>query len=273
MGNSIAIPEVGFGVYQIPSTQTKNIVRFALDAGYRHIDTAEVYGNEAEVGQAVRESGLSREEIYITTKLNPWKLGYESTISEFEKSLAKLRSDYVDLYLLHWPSPTKEKYLESWQACEKLKAEGKIGAIGVSNLTISQLEWLSENSETLPSVNQVEIHPHFQQTELRRYHDLHGILTEAWSPIAHGKCLKDSTLIQIALKHGKTAAQVALRWHIQIGNFTLSKSVTPSRIKENLDIYDFELDAEDMNKIAKLDGDPNGAFSMTLQAGLPSWQV
>jgi 2,5-diketo-D-gluconate reductase A len=269
--NGFGIPQVGFGVFQIPASRTTETVRVALDAGYRHVDTAQVYGNEVEVGTAIVDSGLPRENVFITTKLNPQDHGYVSTGQALEKSVRKLQTSYVDLFLLHWPSPGKDRYLESWRACEDLVAEGRVRSIGVSNLTIADLEWLAERSETVPAVNQVEIHPSFQQDELRRYHHSHGIITEAWGPIASGQSLKDPALEAIARKYGVTPAQLILRWHVQLGNVPLCKSVTPSRIRENIAIFDFGIDAEDMARIATLDGDPNGAPSRTMQATLPRW--
>jgi 2,5-diketo-D-gluconate reductase A len=269
--NGIDIPQVGFGVYQIPASRTNEVVRVALDAGYRHVDTAQVYGNEAEVGTAIVESGLSREDVFITTKLNPQQHGYASTEEALEESLRKLRTSYVDLYLLHWPSPGKDRYLESWQACEDLLAQGKVRSIGVSNLSVADLDWLAERSETVPAVNQVELHPSFQQVDLRQYHNSRGIITEAWGPLALGESLKDPALQTLAKKYGKTPAQLILRWHIQLGNIPLAKSTTPSRIRENLEIFDFRIDADDMERIATLEGDPHGAPSRTMHASLPRW--
>jgi 2,5-diketo-D-gluconate reductase A len=270
--NGVEIPQVGFGVYQIPRSKTTEMVRKAFDVGYRLIDTAEAYGNEKEVGRAVLESGLDRGQVFVTTKLHPQNHGYDSTIAAFEESLRNLRMEYIDLYLLHWPSPGREKYLESWQACEKLLAEGKVRFIGVSNLSVSQLDWLLTRTETIPAVNQIELHPNVQQAKLREFHQAHGILTEAWSPIAQGRSLRDPILNVLAKKYQKSAAQVILRWHLQLGNVALSKSATPSRIKENFDIFDFEIVADDMKKITALDGDPGGAPSRTIAAGFPMWQ-
>jgi 2,5-diketo-D-gluconate reductase A len=272
MNNGVGIPQVGFGVYQIPASRTTEMVRVALDAGYRHFDTAQAYGNEAEVGTAIVESGLPREDVFITTKLHPQHHGYASTRTELEESLRKLRTSYVDLYLLHLPSPSKERYLESWRACEDLLAEGRVRSIGVSNLTVAHLAWLAEQSETVPAVNQVELHPSFQQDELRKYHHSQGIITEAWGPIAWGESLKDPTLQALAKKYGVTPAQLILRWHVQLGNIPLCKSVTPSRIRENLAIFDFQIHAEDMESIATLDGAPNGAPSRTMGVNLPRWR-
>jgi 2,5-diketo-D-gluconate reductase A len=268
----IDIPQVGFGVYQIPAARATEMVRIALDAGYRHIDTAQVYGNEAEVGTAIATSGLPREDIFITTKLNPSHHGYVSAIDRLEESLRRLRTPYVDLYLLHWPSPGKDQYLESWRACEDLLAQGKVRSIGVSNLAVADLVWLAERSETVPAVNQIELHPSFQQAELRQYHLSHGIITEAWGPLAWGESLTDPTIQTLAAKYGKTPAQLILRWHVQLGNIPLPKSVTPSRIRENLALFDFRIDADDMERIAALDGDPRGVPSRTMRASLPRWQ-
>ncbi|GAB7046816.1 aldo/keto reductase [Catenuloplanes indicus] len=270
MGNDI--PHVGFGVYRIPASRTAEAVRIALDAGYRHIDTAQVYGNEAEVGTAIRESGLPREDVFLTTKLNPQRHGYASTGQELDESLRRLQTSYVDLFLLHWPSPGRDRYLESWRACADLLAEGKVRAIGVSNLTVVDLAWLAERSDTVPDVNQVELHPGLQQAELRRYHDAHGIVTEAWGPLAEGESLTDPTLRALARKYETTPAQLILRWHVQLGNIPLPKSVKPARIRENIAVFDFRIDAEDMARIAALDGDPHGARSRTRGAGLPRWQ-
>jgi 2,5-diketo-D-gluconate reductase A len=269
--HGVEIPQIGFGVYRIPASKTTELVRVALDAGYRHIDTAQVYGNEAEVGTALVESGLPREDVFITTKLNPQRHGYVSTRQELEESLRRLRTSYVDLYLLHWPWPGQDRYLESWRACEDLLAQGKIRSIGVSNLTIADLSWLAERSETTPAVNQVELHPNFQQDELRRYHRSQGIITEAWAPLASGESLRDRTLQALAKKYGKTGAQLILGWHVQLGNIPLCKSATPARIRENLAIFDFRIDADDLKRIAALEGDPKGVPSRTAEAGLPRW--
>lgn len=271
--NGVEIPQRGFGVFQIPASRTAETVRVALDAGYRHIDTAQVYGNEAQVGAAIVDSRLPREELFVTTKMNPMNHGYASTRDALDESLRKLRTPYLDLYLLHWPSPEKAAYLESWRACEALLAAGKSRAIGVSNLTVEDLAWLAEESATVPAVNQVELHPSFQQVALRRYHEAHGIITEAWGPIAQGESLRDPTIQTLATKHGKSAAQVILRWHVQLGIVPLCKSVTPARIRENLAILDFALDDDDMRTIAALDGKPGGASSRTRGASLPRWRT
>ena len=269
--NGVEIPPVGFGVFQIPASRTTEIVRVALDAGHRHIDTAQVYGNEAEVGTAIAGSGVPRDEVFLTTKLSPLQHGHVSTRRALDESLRRLQTSYVDLYLLHWPSPGRDRYLESWRACEELLAEGKARSIGVSNLTAADLAWLAEHSETVPAVNQVELHPNVQQGPLRQYHHEHGIITEAWGPLALGQSLRDPTLQALAEEYGRTPAQLVLRWHVQLGNIPLPKSVTPSRIRENLAVFDFRIAADDMEEIAALDGDVHGAPSRTTGAGLPRW--
>jgi 2,5-diketo-D-gluconate reductase A len=203
LNNGVEIPQVGFGVYQIPRSKTTEAARAALDVGYRHVDTAQVYGNEREVGQAAIDSGLDRKEIFITTKLSPQNHGRDATMAAFEESLSNLRLKYIDLYLLHWPSPGKEKYLESWKVCEELVAKGKVRSIGVSNLNVVQLDWFLERVKIIPAVNQIELHPGVQQAELRKLHQAHGILTEAWSPIAQGRSLKDPMINSLAKKYQK----------------------------------------------------------------------
>jgi len=227
-------------------------VRTALDAGYRHIDTAQMYGNEAEVGRAIAESGVPREEIFVTTKLDNSRHGYDAALSALDESLRRLGFDYVDLFLIHWPRPQEGRYVETWTALEKLKADGKATSIGVSNFTVEHLDRLAERADTVPAVNQIELHPQFPQAALRAYHAEHGIATEAWSPIGQGgELLQDGRLRALADEHGRSPAQVVLRWHIQLGNIVFPKSVTPERIRENIDVFDFALSADDM---AVLDG-------------------
>lgn len=274
LNNGVEIPQLGFGVFQIDRPQTVHAVLTAFDAGYRHIDTAQMYGNEGEVGQAVEESGLPRNEIFITTKLNNDQHGYDSAITAFDESLERLRTDYVDLYLIHWPVHDEARYIDTWTALEALLADGKARAIGVSNLRVGHLERLAERNNTVPAVNQVELHPNVQQSKLRAYHKAHSITTEAWSPIARGKTLRDPTIRALAEKYGKSPAQVILRWHVQEGNIVLIKSATPSRIQENIEIFDFELAPGDMRTMARLDGDPDGAPSYTeeVAARMPYWR-
>ncbi|MPY83129.1 MAG: aldo/keto reductase [Actinophytocola sp.] len=256
LNNGVTMPQVGFGVFQVPSEATRAAVASALEAGYRSIDTATVYGNETEVGEAIAQSGVPRDELFVTTKLWNADQGYDETARAFEKSLRKLGMDYVDLYLIHWPLPEVDRYRETWQAFEKLHADGKIRAIGVSNFQPHHLDRLAESSDVVPAVNQIELHPYLQQAEARRYHSEHGIVTEAWSPIGQGKgLLEDPSITEVAGKHGRTPAQVVLRWHLQLGNVIIPKSVTPSRIGENLDLFGFSLDDDDMATLGALDRD------------------
>ncbi len=253
LASGVEIPQFGFGVFQIPPPDTVAAVRYALDAGYRHIDTAQMYGNEREVGQAIAESGVPREDVFVTTKLANDRHGYDEAIAALGESLRRLGTDYVDLFLIHWPRPRLGKYVETWRAFEKLAADGRARSIGVSNFTPAHLDTLLAATDTVPDVNQVELHPAFQQPELRAYHRAHGIATEAWSPIAQGEVLDDPIIAELAERHDRTPAQVVLRWHIQLGNIVFPKSKTPSRIRENINIFDFELSADDMAMIATLD--------------------
>jgi len=254
LNDGAEIPQFGFGVFQIPAEQTVTAVRTALDAGYRHIDTAQMYGNEAEVGRAIAESGVPREEIFVTTKLNNDGHGYDAALGALDETLRKLGFDHVDLFLIHWPRPQEGRYVETWTALEKLKADGKARSIGVSNFTVEHLERLAERTGTVPAVNQIELHPQFPQAVLRAYHAEHGIATEAWSPIGQGgDLLQDGRLRALADEHGRSPAQVVLRWHIQLGNIVFPKSVTPERIRENIDVFDFELSADDMAVVDGLD--------------------
>jgi 2,5-diketo-D-gluconate reductase A len=240
-------------VFQIPPEETAGTVRTALDAGYRHLDTAQMYQNEEGVGAGIRESGLAREDVFVTTKLANDAQGHDNAITALEGSLKRLGLEYVDLYLIHWPLPGKDKYVKTWQGFEELLRAGKARAIGVSNFQPAHLDRLAEETGTVPAVNQIELHPALQQTELRAYHQSHGIATEAWSPLAQAEVLEDPVLGELAEKHGRTAAQVVLRWHIQLGNIVFPKSSTPARIRQNIDVFDFELDDEDMTAIGKLD--------------------
>jgi 2,5-diketo-D-gluconate reductase A len=253
LAGGVEIPQFGFGVFQIPPPDTVAAVRYALDVGYRHIDTAQMYGNEREVGQAIAESGVAREDVFVTTKLANDRHGYDEAIAALGESLRRLGTDYVDLFLIHWPRPRLGKYVETWQAFEKLAADGRARSIGVSNFTPAHLDTLRANTDTVPDVNQVELHPALQQPELREYHRTHGIATEAWSPIAQGQVLDDPIIAELADRHDRTPAQVVLRWHIQLGNIVFPKSKTPSRIRENINIFDFELSDDDRAMIATLD--------------------
>ncbi|EXL05302.1 aldo/keto reductase [Brucella anthropi] len=247
------IPQLGYGVWQVGNDEAVAAVSEALKAGYRHIDTAAIYGNEEGVGKAIKSSGIERGDIYLTTKLWNGEQGYESTLKAFDASLKKLGTDYVDLYLIHWPMPSKDLFMETWRAFLKLKEEGRAKSIGVSNFRTADLERIITESGVTPVLNQIELHPQFQQDELRLFHSKHDIATEAWSPLGQGKILEDATLKAIAEKHGKSVAQIILRWHIETGNIVIPKSVTPARIKENFDIFDFRLNGTDHDAITKLD--------------------
>ncbi|MGA5702573.1 aldo/keto reductase [Peterkaempfera bronchialis] len=253
LNNGVRIPQLGFGVFQVPDGETAAAVSTALDAGYRSIDTAAVYGNEQGVGDALAASGLPRSEVFVTTKLWNSAQGYDSTLAAFDTSLAKLRLDHIDLYLIHWPTPARDRYLDTWRAFEKLLADGRVRAIGVSNFQPAQLRRLLDHSGIVPAVNQIELHPRLQQAELRAFHAEHGIATEAWSPLAQGALLDDPVITSIARRHGVTPAQAVLRWHVQLGNIVIPKSVTPERIRANIDVFGFELDADDLAAIGALE--------------------
>jgi 2,5-diketo-D-gluconate reductase A len=254
LNSGVQIPQFGFGVFQIEPDRTAEAVRMAFDAGYRHIDTAQGYGNEEGVGQAIRESGLAREEVFVTTKLINNRHGHDEAIAALDESLQKLGLDHVDLYLIHWPRPHADRYVETWRAFEKIFSDGKARSIGVSNFQVPHLERLAAETGTVPAVNQIELHPLLAQRELSAYHREHGIATEAWSPIGKGRdLLRDERLVALAEKYGKSPAQIALRWHIQQDNIVFPKSVTPSRIRENIEVFDFELSADDIATIDELD--------------------
>jgi 2,5-diketo-D-gluconate reductase A len=253
LNDGIEIPQVGFGVFQVPPDETQRAVEDALAAGYRHIDTAAAYRNERGVAAGIAASGVPRAEIFITTKLWNTEQGFDSTLAAFDKSIEALDTETVDLYLIHWPVPARDLFLDTWRAFERIHAEGGARSIGVSNFRIPDLERLASEAETQPTVNQIELHPLLQQVELRAWHAEHGIATEAWSPLAQGEVLKDDTLTTIAAHHQRTVAQTILRWHLQIGNVVIPKSVTPARVRENLDIFDFELSEDDLAAIARLD--------------------
>ncbi len=251
--DGIEIPQLGFGVFQVPPDETQGAVELALKAGYRHIDTAAAYRNEKEVGAALAASGLPREDYFVTTKLWNSQQGHDSTLAAFEASLERLGLDHVDLYLIHWPAPTEGLFLDTWRAFERIHGEEAARTIGVSNFRIEDLKLLDRETETLPTVNQIELHPRLQQADLRAWHAEHGIATEAWSPLAQGELLDDEAIVAVADSHGKTPAQAILRWHLQLGNVVIPKSVTPERIRENIAIFDFELSKDDMAMIGELD--------------------
>ena len=255
LNNGVEIPQLGFGVFQIPEDETTAAVSAALETGYRHIDTAAAYGNEAGVGRALTDSGLSRDELFITTKVWNSDQGYDATLRAFDTSLAALGLERLDLYLIHWPTPARDLYVDTWRALERLVEEGRLRAAGVSNFQPAHLQRLLDGSSLVPTINQIELHPGLQQSELRAFHAEHGIATEAWSPLAQGAVLDDEAITSIAGRTGKSPAQVVLRWHLQLGNVVIPKSITPSRIRENFEVFDFELTDEDMSTIAGADRD------------------
>lgn len=248
-----SIPQVGLGVWQTPQDIAAPTVRTALAAGYRHIDTASGYDNEEGVGEGIRSSGVDRKDIFVTTKLRNTDQGYDNALRAFEVSLKKLGSDYIDLYLIHWPSPHRGLYRETWKAFVRLREEGRVRSIGVSNFYPDHLAHIIGDTDVVPVINQIELHPDFQQKAAQDAHKKHNIITESWSPLGQGRFISNPVIGQIAAKHGKTPAQVIIRWHIDTGLVVIPKSVTPSRIEENFNVFDFKLDGEDMAAIAKLD--------------------
>jgi diketogulonate reductase-like aldo/keto reductase len=253
LNNGVAIPQLGFGVFLIPPNETATAVTTALEAGYRLIDTAQGYRNEKGVGEAIARSDGPRDEIFVTTKLVNGQHGHDRALAAFDESMERLGIDVLDLFLIHWPLPMFDQYVETWQALEQLLADGRVHSIGVSNFEIEHLERLADETDITPSLNQVELHPEFPQEELRAYHESHGILTESWGPLGQNRgLLDDARVVAIAEKKGRTPAQIVLRWHIQVGNVVIPKSVTPQRIRENIDIFDFELDDSDMETFTEL---------------------
>jgi diketogulonate reductase-like aldo/keto reductase len=249
--NGVKMPQLGFGVFKVKNgNETVESVKKAVEVGYRAIDTAAIYENEEGVGQAIRECGVPREELFITSKVWNTEQGYETTLKAFEDSLNRLGLEYLDLYLIHWPG--KDKYLETWRALEKLYKDGKVKSIGVSNFHIHHLENLLANSEVKPVVNQIELHPLLTQVEIRDYCAKHEIKVESWSPLGRGNLLEEPTINHIAKKHGKSPAQVLIRWHLQHDLVVIPKSITPSRIKENAQVFDFSLSLNEMNQIDAL---------------------
>jgi len=255
-----AIPQLGFGVYQIPPEETARAVGRALEIGYRHVDTAEMYGNEGPVGEAVRASSLDRGDVFVTSKLSNAFHDPQDAREAFDATLSELGFDYVDLFLIHWPLPTLQDsdYVSTWKTLEEFHRDGRARSIGVSNFQIEHLERLASETDTVPAVNQIEVHPYLTNDAVRDYGREHGITTEAWSPIAQGGVLEDPAIARVAENVGKTPAQVVLRWHLQRGDIVFPKSVTPSRMEENFDLFDFELEAADMEEITALDRGEDG---------------
>jgi 2,5-diketo-D-gluconate reductase A len=256
LNNGVEIPQLGFGVFQIPPEETADATRTALEVGYRHIDTAEMYGNEAGVGEGIRQSGVPREEVFVTSKLNNGFHARDAALTAFDGTLDALKFDYVDLFLIHWPLPGIDvDYIETWKAMEEIYRSGRAKAIGVSNFNPHHLRRLFGDSEITPVVNQIEVHPYLTQDDVRAFNADHEIATEAWSPIAKGKVNDDPTIQRVAARHGKTPAQATLRWAIQRGDIVFPKSVTRSRVEENFDLFDFELSDDDMREITTLNRD------------------
>lgn len=254
LNNDVQIPQLGFGVWRVSNENSIPAVTKALEVGYRHIDTAALYRNEKGVGQAIRASGVPREDIFVTTKLWPTEFGREPALAGFEASLERLDMEYVDLFLLHWPAPGRDLYVETWRTLEKLLADDdRVRAIGVSNFAAAHLRRLVDETGTTPVLNQVELHPTLTQADLRETHRELGIATEAWSPLGQSEDLRHPTIRQIAERVGRTPAQVVIRWHLQIGNVVIPKSTTPARIEENFDVFGFELSPEDVDAIEALD--------------------
>jgi len=254
LNNGVRMPQLGYGVYLVPPEEAQRSVEQALEAGYRSVDTAALYKNEEGVGKAIAASGLPREDVFVTTKVWNSDQGYDPTLRAFDTSMRKLGLDVLDLYLIHWPLAGSDLFLETWRALEKLHADGRVRAIGVSNFQPHHLDRLAERFSVVPAVNQVELHPYLQQPEVRRYGTEHSIATESWSPLGRGNgVLNDGVVLELARKYDRTPAQIVLRWHLQLGLVVIPKSVTPSRIKENFEVFDFELTPVDVELMGTLD--------------------
>lgn len=253
LNNDVKMPQLGLGVYKVSNEDVVSVISSAIETGYRSIDTAQFYDNERGVGEAIKKSNFAREELFITTKVWNTHQGFDKTLQAFEESMEKLGLEYIDLYLIHWPTPMFNRYVETYKALEELYKVGRVKAIGVSNFHIEHLQRLFDECEIKPVLNQVECHPYLQQKELKAFCKQHNIYVESWSPLARGGILANEKLQSIAKKHGKTPAQIVLRWHIQEDSIVIPKSVTPSRIQENFQVFDFELKIEDMEQIATLD--------------------
>jgi 2,5-diketo-D-gluconate reductase A len=252
--STIDIPQLGFGVWQVPDDQVDAAIATALEVGYRSIDTARLYGNEEGVGRAIRATELPRDDLFVTTKVWNDDHGFDSTLAAFDASMGRLGLDVLDLFLIHWPTPAKDNYVDTWKALLKLRDDGRVRAVGVCNFEVDHLQRLADETGEFPAINQVELHPYLQQAELREFHAAHGIVTEAWSPLASGGSVLDDAVVRgIAAKHGVTPAQAILRWHLDLGNVVIPKSVTPSRIAENFDVFGFALDDDDLAAFTPLD--------------------
>ncbi len=253
LADGAAIPQLGYGLYKVPAADAGALCRSAIEIGYRHLDTAAFYGNERETGQAVREASVPRDELFVTSKV--WKddNGYDSTLRAFDESMQRFGLDALDLYLIHWPVPSTDRYVDTWRALVRLQQDGRVRSIGVANFHAHHLERIIGETGVAPVVNQVELHPWLPQTALRAFHDANGIRTEAWSPLARGRILDDPTLAAIASKHDRSVAQVTLRWHVQLGNIVIPKASSPERQRENLDVFDFALDDDDLAAIGTLE--------------------
>jgi 2,5-diketo-D-gluconate reductase A len=249
LADGAAMPQFGLGVWQTPADETEAVVRDALDAGYRAVDTAAIYGNEEGVGRALE----GRTDVFVTTKLWNNDQGYDAALRAFDESLARLKMETIDLYLIHWPAATRDLYVDSWRALVQLKEEGRARSIGVSNFRPEHIERLVAETGETPVINQIELHPRFQQREARAFHSLHNIATESWSPLGKGQFMEDPALVEIAERYGKTAAQVIIRWHLDCGLVVIPKSVRPERLRENIDVFDFTLSDEDLAVIAGMD--------------------
>lgn len=270
LNNGISIPQVGLGVFQIPPDQTRAATALAIELGYRHIDTAQLYGNEAGVGEAVRESGIDRSEFFVTSKLNNGAHAYADALAAFDQTLATLDIGYLDLFLIHWPLPTIGDFVETWRAMEEIYRGGKVRAIGVSNFQTHHLDRILDECTIVPAVNQIEVNPHLTNEKVRSYDVEHGIATEAWSPIARGRVLDEPAIVAIAQRVGRSAAQVTLRWHVQRGDIIFPKSVHAARLRENLELFDFELTDDDLAAISALNRDQRTGPDPDAFARLPS---
>jgi 2,5-diketo-D-gluconate reductase A len=269
LNNGVEIPQLGFGVFLVKPEETVEAVTSALEIGYRHIDTAEMYQNEREVGTAIAQSGLKRSEVFLTSKLNNDKIGFDAALFAFGETLAALRIEQIDLFLIHWPLATVRDFVETWKAFERIYAEGRARSIGVSNFHIGHLQRLLDETEITPAVNQIEVHPYLTQEALLAFDAEHGIATEAWSPLGRGAVLSGRVLADLATTYAKTPAQVVLRWHIQRGSIVFPKSVHPGRMRENIDIFDFELSTADMEQISALNQDERIGFDPETFTGIP----